>query len=113
MNLASAIAVLVFAVPHGVSAQSIPAKPSTQTASTSGMPDGEFVGLQTLKGMGEPNARWFHENTLVVRGTEVILDMNPVVFHNGKEAYSASDGGFLTYRGNSLARMDNFLSPCD
>jgi hypothetical protein len=34
----------------------------------------------------------------VVRNDEAILDEVPVVFHSAKKNYSASDGGFLTFR---------------
>jgi hypothetical protein len=50
-----------------------------------------------------PAARWFHENTLVIRGRELILDQVPVEFSGGKKVYSASDGGFLIYRGRGSA----------
>ena len=46
----------------------------------------------------DPHASWFHENTLVVRNDEAILNEVPVVFHGAKKGYSASDGGFITFR---------------
>ncbi|MGZ4975435.1 MAG: hypothetical protein ACXWDN_21960, partial [Limisphaerales bacterium] len=52
----------------------------------------------------DPGARWFHENTLLVRHNEAILDMVPVWFKGGKKFYSASDGGFLTYRARFFQR---------
>ena len=52
----------------------------------------------------EPYAKWFHQNTLLVRNNEAIVDMAPVCFKRGKEFYSASDGGFLTYRGKFLQK---------
>src|ERR1039458_2603915 len=110
MSLAGPIAILVFALLQGVLAQNTTGpRQDAQPTSAARLPDGEFVGLETLKGMGEPHARWFHENTLVVRGTEVILDMNPVVFHNGKKEYSASDGGFLAYRGRLIYKNGQLL----
>jgi hypothetical protein len=102
MNLASTAAILALAIIQVAPAQNvIPAKPKAQATSIAGLPDGEFIGLQKSENIShdEPNSKWFYENIFVVRGTEMTLDMQPVVFHNGKKAYSASDGGFLSYRG--------------
>jgi hypothetical protein len=62
--------------------------------------DGSYVGLEKMPNISpdDPDASWFHENTLVVRNDEAILDEVPVVFHGAKKNYSASDGGFLTFR---------------
>jgi hypothetical protein len=58
------------------------------------------MGLEKMPNISpdEPKASWFHENTLVIRHDEAILDKVPVVFLNGKKGYSASDGGFMTFR---------------
>lgn len=63
--------------------------------------DGTYVGLQaeTYVDPGDPKATWFHENTLLIRNDDAILDKVPVVVSHGKKGYSASDGGFFTYRG--------------
>ena len=63
--------------------------------------DGEYVALEKLPNISpdDPGATWFHENRLLVRNNEAILDMAPVRFKGGKKFYSASDGGFLIYRG--------------
>jgi hypothetical protein len=63
--------------------------------------DGEYVALEKLPNISpdDPGAKWFHENRLLVRNNEAILDMVPVWLKGGKKFYSASDGGFLTYRG--------------
>ena len=62
--------------------------------------DGEYVALEKMPNVSpdDPGAKWFHENTLLVRNNEAILDMVPVWIKGGKKFYSASDGGFLTYR---------------
>ena len=62
--------------------------------------DGSYVGLEKMPNISpdDPRASWFHENTLVVRNDQAILDEVPVVFHGRKKNYSASDGGFLTFR---------------
>jgi hypothetical protein len=63
--------------------------------------NGEYVALEAMPNISpdEPDAKWFHQNTLFVRNNEAILDMAPVCFKKGEKSYSASDGGFLTYRG--------------
>jgi hypothetical protein len=62
--------------------------------------DGNYVGLQaeTYVDPEEPEAKWFHENRLLIRNDEAILDKVPVIVSHGKKQYSASDGGFFTYR---------------
>ena len=62
--------------------------------------DGTYVGLQaeTYSDPDDPEARWFHENRLLIRNDDAILDKVPVVVSHGKRGYSASDGGFFTYR---------------
>jgi hypothetical protein len=76
---------------------------SFATADTSGnvAKDGTYVGLQaeTYVDPGDPKAKWFHENRLLIRNDDAILDKVPLVFSHGKKEYSASDGGFVTYRG--------------
>lgn len=68
--------------------------------------DGNYVGLERLPNISpdDPHAEWFHENTLVVRNDEAILDKVPIVIHNGEKEYSASDGGFLTFRAKFLKK---------
>jgi hypothetical protein len=63
--------------------------------------DGDYVGIQNDPSLSpdEPQIKWFHENTLVIRNNEAILDKNPFTVEHGKKFYSASDGGFTTYRG--------------
>jgi hypothetical protein len=63
--------------------------------------NGEYVALEEMPNISpdDPDAKWFHESTLLVRNNEAILDMAPRYFKAGKKFYSASDGGFLTYRG--------------
>jgi hypothetical protein len=62
--------------------------------------DGEYVGLEKMSNLTpeDRNAAWFHENTLIIRNDEAILDKVPVSIRHGEKTYSASDGGFLTYR---------------
>lgn len=62
--------------------------------------DGDYVGLGKMPNLSpdDRDAKWFHENTLVIRNDEAILDKVPIIIRHGKKTYSASDGGFLTYR---------------
>jgi len=62
---------------------------------------GEYVALEKMPSVSpdDPDVKWFHENALFVRNNEAILDMVPVSIKHGGKSYSASDGGFLTYRG--------------
>jgi len=48
--------------------------------------------------------KWFHENSLLIKNGEAVLDKVPVVIIKDKKAYSASDGGFITYRGRFFQR---------
>ncbi len=50
----------------------------------------------------EPDALRFHENTLLIRNDEAILDKVPITIRSGKKEYQAAEGGFLTYRAKFL-----------
>jgi hypothetical protein len=58
---------------------------------------GEFVGMEEIKDY-EPGKKWFHENSLLSKDNEAVLDKVPVEIVKGRKQYSASDGGFITYR---------------
>jgi hypothetical protein len=62
--------------------------------------NGEYVGLEAMDSLSpeEPSAKWYHENRLVLRDREAILDKTPIFFSRGEKQYSVSDGGFYTYR---------------
>ena len=68
--------------------------------------DGNYRGLDPMPSQNphEPDAQWFHENTMVVRSGEFILDELPLQIRGGEKSYSASDGGFITYRGRFLTK---------
>lgn len=81
--------------------------------------DGEYVGSEKLPNLSpeEPGTKWFHENRLIVRNGEAIVDKVPVSTHHGRKVYEAADGGFLTYRarfvrkdGQSFVAMRLFQS---
>lgn len=47
-----------------------------------------------------PKARWFHEVRVTIRGSAITLEKYPVQMdYEGNKRHSASDGGFLTYKG--------------
>jgi hypothetical protein len=68
--------------------------------------DGEYTGLESMPNLTpeDPDASWFHENRLVIRNDEAILDKVPISIRHRKKVYSASDGGFLTYRAKVIIK---------
>ncbi len=59
----------------------------------------------------EPGKKWFHENSLLIRDNEALLDKVPLKIVKGRKNYSASDAGFITYRGRFFDRdKDLFIS---
>jgi hypothetical protein len=72
--------------------------------------NGEFVGMDEIKNY-EPGKKWFHENSLLIRDNEALLDKVPLKIVKGRKNYSASDSGFITYRGRFFDRdKDLFIS---
>ena len=57
--------------------------------------DGDYVGLEKMPNLTPEDhaASWFHENSLVIRNDEAILDKVPITIRHGKKAYSPADGG--------------------
>jgi hypothetical protein len=54
-----------------------------------------------------PKEKWFHEIQVTIKGRNITIEKYPVVFDSlMHKAYSASDGGFLTYRG-VLVKFDS------
>jgi hypothetical protein len=103
------LGVVLFCLAVGLFASSPQsAKRSIAVSQSSGtlVPDGNYVALEKMPNISpdEPKASWFHENTLVIRNDEAILDKVPVVFLNGKKEYSASDGAFMTFRGRFFTK---------
>jgi len=52
----------------------------------------------------EPGKKWFHENSLLINDNGAVLDKVPLEIVKGRKQYSASDGGFITYRGRFFRR---------
>jgi len=48
----------------------------------------------------ESGERWYYQNVLLVRGTRVRLEKEPVFCKAGEMSWSASDGGFPRYAGS-------------
>lgn len=80
--------------------------PNVPLAPVQSIADGVYMGLEPMQSESPeiPDELWYHENTIVVKAGELILDKNPVGICEGKKSYSASDGGFITYRGRFLAK---------
>ena len=62
--------------------------------------DGVYTGWEPLPGMkGEDRAEWFRLHRLIIRGDTLELWGVPVAIKNNELLYSASEGGFLSYKG--------------
>ena len=63
--------------------------------------NGLWLGYERFKYEGE---NWFYQNRLSIKDGVVRLEKSPET-HDGREVvYSASDGGFPTFRGRLVAR---------
>jgi hypothetical protein len=64
--------------------------------------DGNYVELEKMPNISpdDLHAEWFHENTLVVRNDEAILDKVPIVVHWNRPKNQMS--GIGTRRSNGL-----------
>jgi hypothetical protein len=65
--------------------------------------DGYFLGMEEIKKY-EPGEKWFHEDRLLIRDGQAVLDKVPLRLLKGGKQYSHSDGGFITYRGRFFLR---------
>jgi hypothetical protein len=63
--------------------------------------DGTYYGYDPLPNLSpeDPQATWYHENVLTIRGTEVQLSKRPYSRSNDVVVAQPADGGFYTYRG--------------
>ena len=73
---------------------------------------GSYVGLEKMDSLSpeDPLTHWYHENTLFIRNDEFILDQAPITIRRGKKTYSASDGGFLVYRGRIFSTNHGIMA---
>ena len=85
---------------------------SDMLAPASPMPDGVYMGLEPMPSDNphEPDALWYHENALLVKNGNFVLDEIPISIQNGARTQSASDGCFITYRGRFLAKNGRFYA---
>jgi len=69
---------------------------------------GSFMGLAQMDSLSpdDSSTLWYHENTMFIRNNELIYHLDPVTIRNGVKSYSASDGGFMTYRGRIFTWRD-------
>jgi hypothetical protein len=84
-------------------------------------PKGDFIGLLPMKDYGDPakpKYKWYHLSELTFKGDSIFLEQSPVAIFNRDTVFSASDGGFYTYRGilknykgNTIASLT--LHDCD
>jgi hypothetical protein len=49
--------------------------------------DGEYVGLERMGNLSpeDRDTKWFHENTLLIRNDEAILDEVPITIRHGRK----------------------------
>jgi hypothetical protein len=62
--------------------------------------NGVYTGWETLPEMkGEAQSEWFRLHRLTIKGDALELLGDPVAIKNRELAFSASEGGFLVYKG--------------
>jgi hypothetical protein len=101
MKIVSLTLVLLLGALQSSFGQNHPAAAQENLSTVSALPNGNYMGLQKMESPTpeDKKTKWFYENTLLIRNGEAILDMVPIRVKQGKKEYSASDGGFMTYRG--------------
>ena len=68
---------------------------------------GLYIGREKMSNLSPGrNARWYHENLLLVDNDSFFLYKSPIQIIKKRKIYSASDGGFYYYYGKS-ARTDS------
>jgi hypothetical protein len=101
MRIVSLTLVLALGALQSSFGQSHPAAAQENFSSYPALLHGDYMGLVKMSSVTpeDKEAKWFYENTLLIRNGEAILDMVPISIKHGIKEYSASDGGFMTYRG--------------
>jgi hypothetical protein len=59
-----------------------------------------YVGLEPMPSLNTQHEQWYHVNMLQISGNKVNLEKSPVFCKAGQLVWSASDGGFFSYRGS-------------
>jgi hypothetical protein len=78
--------------------------------------DGTYIGLEKLCWKTDvngncidtlelnPGFKWYHENTLKIKGDSIFMDQNPLSIKDNQKLFSASDGGFYYYKGTVIKK---------
>ena len=101
MRIVNLTLVLVLGALQSSFGQSSPAAAQENLSRNPALLHGDYIGLVKMSSVTSEDidAKWYYENTLLIRNGEAILDMTPFSIKHKKKEYSASDGGFMTYRG--------------
>jgi hypothetical protein len=67
--------------------------------------DGTYYGYESMDNLSpdQPEAHWYHENVLTVRGQTIRIEKYPRWLVDDNVRFSASDGGFYTFEGSMEA----------
>jgi hypothetical protein len=103
MTISRGLAIMILTLSLGVMGQILSKQFSTASHAIA---DENYVGLEPMQSESPhlPDALWYHENTIVLRNGELILDKDPIWIQNGNKGHSAADGGFVVYRGRFLSK---------
>jgi len=64
-----------------------------------------FYGIDSFK-----TEKWFYEVSVAIRANQITIEKNPVFFKDSIKSYSASDGGFITYKGILTKLGDTYIA---
>ncbi|MGA3161751.1 MAG: hypothetical protein ABSC77_11095 [Terracidiphilus sp.] len=111
MKIVSLTLVLLLAALQSSFGQNHPAAAQENPATVSLLPNGDYMGIQKMESPTpqDKKTKWFYENTLLIRNGEAILDMVPFSIKHKIKEYSASDGGFMTYRGHFFQKSSQLF----
>jgi hypothetical protein len=71
--------------------------------------DGTYFGYEFMPNLSpedDPDAQWFHANSLTIRGAKLTIEKAPRYISKGEVFVSASDGGFCE-KHNRCRRADH------
>jgi hypothetical protein len=64
-----------------------------------------FYGIDSF-----PKQKWYYEVSITIKGNQITVDKKPIWFKDSLKSYSASDGGFITYRGTLTKLSDTYIA---